>query len=94
MIPRARWQQIQSLFDKVIDIAPTERAQRLASACGGDEELRHSVESLLASDQRTEDPLMDAISEAAESLLVEHQDRLVGARVGNYRIVSILGHGG
>ncbi len=94
MIPRARWQQIQSLFDKVIDIAPTERAQRLASACGGDEELLHSVESLLASDQRTEDPLMDAISEAAESLLVEHQDRLVGARVGNYRIVSILGHGG
>ena len=94
MIPRARWQQIQTLFDKVIDVPPPERAARLASACGSDAELLRSVESLLASDQRAEDPLMDAISEAAESLLVKHQDRLVGARVGNYRIVSILGHGG
>ena len=94
MIPRGRWQQIQSLFEQVIDAPPAEQAARLASACGADGELLRSVESLLASDQSTEDPLMNVISEAAESLLVEHQDRLVGTRVGNYRIVSILGHGG
>jgi len=94
MIPRARWQQIQSLFEQVVDKAPSERAARLMSSCGDDAELRRSVESLLASDQRTEDPLMNAIGEAAESLLVEHQDRLVGTHIGHYRIVSILGHGG
>jgi serine/threonine protein kinase/tetratricopeptide (TPR) repeat protein len=94
MIPRGRWQQIHSLFDQVVDAPPEERAARLANACGGDGELQRSVESLLASDQSTEDPLMSVISEAAESLLIEHQDRLVGARIGNYRIVSILGHGG
>jgi eukaryotic-like serine/threonine-protein kinase len=94
MIPRGRWQQIQSLFEQVIDAPPAEQAARLASACGGDGELLRSVELLLASDRSTEDPLMHVISEAAESLLVEHQDRLIGTRVGNYRIVSILGHGG
>jgi eukaryotic-like serine/threonine-protein kinase len=94
VIPRARWQQIQSLFDQVVDAPPAEQAARLASVCGSDGDLKRSVESLLASDRRPEDPLMSAISEAAESLLVEHQDRLVGTRVGNYRIVSILGHGG
>lgn len=94
MIPRSRWQRIQSLFEETLDAPPAERATRLESACAGDADLRRSVESLLASDQSTSDPLQDAISEAAESLLIEHQDRLVGTRVGHYRIVSILGHGG
>ncbi len=73
---------------------PRSKLRAWRAACGADSELMRSVESLLASDQSTEDPLMNVISEAAESLLVEHQDRLVGTRVGNYRIVSMLGHGG
>ena len=94
MISRARWQKIQALFEEIADSHPAERAARLASSCGDDTDLRISVESLLISDQRTEDPLVNAIGEAAESLLVEHQDRLLGTRIGAYRIVSILGHGG
>jgi eukaryotic-like serine/threonine-protein kinase len=94
MISRARWQQIQSVFEEVVDIDPAERATRLADACKDDTDLRHSVESLLASDQKTEDPLLNAIGEAAGSLLEEHQDRLLGTRIGPYRVVSILGHGG
>src|ERR1700675_2699046 len=94
MIPRARWQKIQSLFEEVVDSGPEERVARLASSCHGDSELRDSVEALLASDQRTEDPLINAIGAAAESLLEEHQDRLLGTRVGPYRVVSILGYGG
>ena len=94
MISRARWPEIQSLFEQVIDTGPADRAAHLARSCGDDAELKRSVESLLASDQRTEDPLLNAIGEAAESLLVEHQDRLVGTHIGHYRVVSILGHGG
>src|SRR6202030_217259 len=37
---------------------------------------------------------VNAIGEAAESLLEEHQDRLLGTRIGPYRVISILGHGG
>jgi len=94
MIPRARWQQIQSLFEQMIETGDGERSERLARACGNDIDLRSSVESLLASDARREDPLLHAIGEAAESLLEDHQDRLIGTRVGAYRVVSILGHGG
>jgi serine/threonine protein kinase len=94
MIPQARWQKIQSLFEELIETGPAERPARLASACGDDLELRCSLESLLASDQRREDPLLQAIGEAAESLLEGHQDRLIGTRVGAYRVASILGHGG
>ena len=94
MIPKARWQQIQSLFDQLIDSGTGERAVHLARACGGDMELLASVESLLESDSRREDPLLHVIGEAAESLLEDHRDRLIGTRIGAYRVVSILGHGG
>ena len=94
MIPRSRWQQIQSLFEQLLDAGETERAEHLARACGDDMELRSSVESLLKSDERREDPLRHAIGETAESLLEDHQDRLIGTRIGPYRVVSILGHGG
>src|SRR5580692_3221371 len=94
MIPKARWQQIQSLFDQLIDSDTRERAAHLARACGSDMELLSSVESLLESDRRPEDPLLHVIGEAAESLLEDHRDRLIGTRIGAYRIVSILGHGG
>ena len=66
MIPRARWQQIQSLFEQMLDTGPGERGARLGEACGDDLELRSSVESMLKSDARLEDPLLHAIGEAAE----------------------------
>src|ERR1700722_8115995 len=94
MIPRARWQQIQSLFEQMIDTGAGDRAARLGEACGDDLELRSSVESMLKSDARLEDPLLHAIGEAAESLLEDHRDRLIGTRVDTYRVVSILGNGG
>ena len=94
MIPRARWQQIQSLFEQLADVPGAERAAHLERTCGNDRELRESVESLLDLDQTRKDPLLHAIGAAAESLLEDHRDRLIGTRVGAYRIVSILGHGG
>jgi len=94
MIPRARWQQIQSLFEQLVDVGADERMARLGEVCGDDWELRSSVQSLLQSDAKREDALLHAIGEAAESLLEQHQDRLIGTRIGPYRIVSILGHGG
>jgi eukaryotic-like serine/threonine-protein kinase len=94
MIPRARWQQIQSLFEQLVDTRESDRDAQLARACGDDTELRSSVESLLKSDERQGDQLLSAIGEAAESLLEDHQDRLIGKRIGPYRVASILGHGG
>jgi serine/threonine protein kinase/tetratricopeptide (TPR) repeat protein len=85
---------MQSLFEAVADAGPAERDAHLSRVCSDDPELRSSVESLLTSDRRSEDPLIDAVGAAAESLLEAYQDRLLGTRVGPYLIVSILGHGG
>ena len=94
MISRDRWKRIQSLFEDVADRDPVECRDYLADSCGSDVELRRSVESLLASDRRMEDPLAEVIGRAAEALLTAQQDRLLGARIGQYRVMSILGHGG
>jgi eukaryotic-like serine/threonine-protein kinase len=94
MIPRARWRQIQSLFEQLADAGDTERAVQLDRDCADDADLRLSVESLLDLDRRREDPVVNAIGAAAESLLEDHRDRLLGTRIGAYRVVSILGHGG
>jgi eukaryotic-like serine/threonine-protein kinase len=94
MIPRARWHQIQSLFEQLVDMDGATRTAHLDKSCAEDHELRVSVQSLLELDRAREDPLLNAIGAAAESLLEAHRDRLIGTRVGAYRIVSILGHGG
>jgi serine/threonine protein kinase len=94
MIPRARWQKIQSLFEQSLDMDGAARAAYLEQNCGGDTDLRLSVQSLLTLDGAREDPLLNAVGAAAESLLDDHRDRLIGTRVGPYRVVSILGYGG
>jgi serine/threonine protein kinase/tetratricopeptide (TPR) repeat protein len=94
MIPRARWQQIRSVFEQVADMVGADRLAHLEKCCGDDSELRSSVQSLLEQDGSKDDPLLHAVGAAAESLLEDHRDRLLGTRVGPYRVVSILGHGG
>ena len=94
MIPRARWHQIKSVFEQVADMEGSARVAHLDQCCGDDSELRSSVQSLLAVDGSKVDPLLHAVGAAAESLLEDHRDRLLGTRVGPYRVVSILGHGG
>jgi eukaryotic-like serine/threonine-protein kinase len=94
MLPRARWQKIQSLFEELADVNSAERLARLDKACGDDSDLRVSVQSLLTADGSRTDPILSAIGTAAESLLEDHRDRLIGTRVGPYRVVSILGYGG
>jgi len=94
MTSRTRWQKIEALFEAVADATPVEREARLTAECGEDAALKSAVESLLASDRQSADPLSTAIGAAAESLLEAHKDRLIGTLVGAYRIVSVLGHGG
>jgi serine/threonine protein kinase len=94
MIPRARWQQIQTVFEQLADVVGAERDARLHRFCGADSELRESVQSLLTLDSNRNDPILEAVGAAAESLLEDHRDRLIGTKMGPYRVVSILGHGG
>jgi serine/threonine protein kinase/Tfp pilus assembly protein PilF len=93
MSDRARWQRIQALFDELADAPTLERSSRLAVECAEDPQLRASVESLLANDKANDD-LLGVIGNAADDLLEQYDDRLVGTRVGAYELKSVIGKGG
>lgn len=91
-----RWEQIDRLFDAVLEREPAERASFLANACAGDDELRREVESLLAAHERAEKfieaPAMEVAAKAAAA-----QGKIfsaLGREIGPYRVLSLLGAGG
>src|SRR5262245_53891642 len=46
-----RWQQIEDVYHAALERDETERRSFLDEACGGDEELREEVESLLLQEE-------------------------------------------
>ena len=68
-----RWRDIERLYHAVLNRPAPERASFLASACGGDPDLRREVESLLAhSDSRSDGFTAGALGKAAQ--LASHTD--------------------
>src|SRR5215472_4766425 len=90
-----RRRQIEEIVLSMLALKSAERAARLDSACGHDDDLRREVESLLAQETRAgtflEVPALDA---AARVLTDGHSDLLPGSTVGPYRIDAFLGAGG
>ncbi len=71
-----RWQQVQELFDAVVELRSEERRAFLAQACGDDLALRREVESLLESGRagpaRIEEAIGGVASEVAASAGAAH----------------------
>ena len=44
-----RWQKLERLFHSVLEREPGERDSFIREACGGDEELRADLDSIIAS---------------------------------------------
>ena len=89
-----RWQRIKEIFDAAVELdEPERRAAFVAERCAGDEALRRQVESLLANDETgfIEQP---AFGLAAQAWVQEETDSTVGRRIGAYRVIRELGHGG
>ena len=102
-----RWQRVKALFQAAVELPPGARGAYLASAVGGDDELRREVESLLASDAH-EAALLDGLDEhgaaavgdpiavVAASAIATAGSRPVlspGRAVGSYEIIGMLGAG-
>ena len=89
------WQQVKALLKSAIQREPQERAAFLSKACGGDESLRHEVESLIISPGEAgsfiEEP---AFNVNAEMFSGEQTESLAGRSFGPYEILSKLGAGG
>ncbi|MGH9845046.1 MAG: protein kinase domain-containing protein [Blastocatellia bacterium] len=90
-----RWQQIEPVLHAALEREPSQRAAFLDQACASDAELRREVESLLAYQTRAEDFIeAPAIAVAARQIAREPAKVMVGATLGHYQVLSLLGKGG
>jgi eukaryotic-like serine/threonine-protein kinase len=91
-----QWRRVTTLLDQALDLSPAERARFLDEACGDDADLRAEVDALVDADAATS-PLLDAPF-AASAVIAATEDAaaagMVHRRMGAYRIVRELGHGG
>jgi serine/threonine protein kinase/Tol biopolymer transport system component len=90
-----RYQLVGKLYRAAQEIAPGERADFLAKACGDDRALKDEIESLLVYDSRSE-AFIDrpALQVTAEILAAEQLNSLPGRQINHYQILSLLGRGG
>ena len=94
-----RWKQIDGIFAAVLEIPETERERFLAENCGGDEELKKEVLSLLKVEPRANHFLeTSAMGVAAKHLAaqktIRSDNRLSDRTIGSYKIEKPLGAGG
>jgi non-specific serine/threonine protein kinase/serine/threonine-protein kinase len=86
------WRRARAVFDGAVEREDEERSAFLREACGDDAALRATVEALLRADAggtgALERPAWDEIPAADPAAA------LVGARLGAYEIVSVVGQGG
>jgi serine/threonine protein kinase len=89
-----RMQHIETLYGETLALPEGERKVFLDRACGGDNELRHEIESLLAYQEQAE-TYMDrpAFHQVAQSL-ADGTGVLVDRMLGRYQLLSLVGRGG
>jgi eukaryotic-like serine/threonine-protein kinase len=97
-----RWRRVEELYHSAMEQDEAQRAAFLESSCAGDEALRVEVESLLAYAKQTrriiDKPALEVVAAAmAKDLRTQggnKPDKMIGARIAQYRIVEKLGEGG
>ena len=90
-----RWQQIQDVFSRAVDLPQETQRGAVEEMCVGDESLRREVLEMLAEDA-VANPLLDAsISETARAVLdFGPLPSMIQREIGPYRLLSLLGEGG
>lgn len=90
-----RWERLQELFARAVDLPEQERESFVNQETQDDPELREELLGLLACDTgKKTGPLTYALGEALDATTRDRRRALVGRLVGNYKLVSVLGHGG
>ena len=88
-------QDVQDLFDRVIELAPEERAAFLTQACGGDAVFREEIEALLAADAEASGETFWQNSAVRNQVLADGgADAEVGEIIGQYSLLELIGKGG
>jgi tetratricopeptide (TPR) repeat protein/predicted Ser/Thr protein kinase len=82
-----RWAKIAQIYQPASERPPAERLRFLAEACGGDEDLRREIETLLAQEV-SQDGLIERVAADAASV------RTFPTSVGRFRLLRLIGEGG
>jgi serine/threonine protein kinase len=91
-----RWDRLQQLFSRAVDLSGPERKAFVDAQTADDAAMRAELLELLACDNggaRT-GPLTLALGAALDTTTRDRRKALVGRILGNYKLVSVLGHGG
>jgi len=89
-----RWSATERIFHAALERPREARAAFLAEACGGDEQLRSEVQSLLDEASSTGFLAQPALEVAAGLVTSASIAPLIGQHLGVYEIRSLLGWGG
>lgn len=89
-----RFRQIEELFHTTAERPPAERLEFLKQACAGDTELCAEVEALLAEAEGGGKHIEDLIGREASRFAEDAGPQMLERRLGPYRLVRELGHGG
>lgn len=90
-----RWQRLQELFSTAVELPEGERQAFVERETADDLELREELLGLVACDTgKSTGPLTHALGNALDSTTRDRRRALLGKTVGNYKLVSVLGHGG
>src|SRR5262245_7491298 len=89
-----RWQQIENIFQTALDLPQQERQKFLEGTCGNDPELRREVETLLAQDGGSYNPISSIVSSAVNLFQESELQDTVGSQIGPYRLSGVIGQGG
>ncbi|HEU5131642.1 MAG TPA: serine/threonine-protein kinase, partial [Pyrinomonadaceae bacterium] len=90
-----RWQQVKQVLTHALELDTGPRRSYLDSACANDAELRAEIDLLLDQQVDTgDDAIEQCASDAAARLRLNEDTTKEGTRLGPYRILRELGHGG
>ncbi|HEV8041943.1 MAG TPA: serine/threonine-protein kinase [Bryobacteraceae bacterium] len=91
---QARWDRIQTLFQRAIDIPASEQHDFLRTACDGDDVLMDEVLAMLSEDARGTSLLDGDLPSVADAMLRGVPPSFTSTEFGTYRIKKLLGEGG
>jgi hypothetical protein len=93
------WEQVKDILAQALEQPGTERSVFVFKACGENVALRAEVESLLVNYDRADSllensPAANVLSFPSDLPSDPPSDLKIGKKIGSYRIVREIGHGG
>ena len=90
------WERLQEIFARATDLPEAERRAFVLRESAGDARLSNELLDLIAADAGNSASafLTNALGAAIDATSRDRRNALVGRILGNYRLTSVLGHGG